>query len=97
MDDFISSEKSENTVKKTSYEWKKFETFCKEQSNGSFNVKNVPADAPDKLLFFFLKTSADVRNQNGGEYEPDSLSSLFSEHIPLATSMLNETSEPIHD
>lgn len=63
-------------MKKTSYEWKKFETFCKEQSNGSFNVKNVPADAPDKLLFFFLKTSADVRNQNGGEYEPDSLSSF---------------------
>ena len=73
LDDFISSEKSENTVKKTIYEWKKFETFCKEQSNGSFNVKNVPADALDKLLGKFFK---DVRKQNGGEYEPDSLSSF---------------------
>ena len=73
LDDFISSEKSENTVKKTNYEWKKFETFCKEQSNGSFNVKNVPADALDKLLGKFFK---DVRKQNGGEYEPDSLSSF---------------------
>ena len=51
----------------------KFETFCKEQSNGSFNVKNVPADALDKLLGKFFK---DVRKQNGGEYEPDSLSSF---------------------
>ena len=73
MDDFISSEKSENTVKKTNYEWKKIETFCKEQSNGSFNVKNVPADALDKLLGNFFK---DALKQNGGEYEPDSLSSF---------------------
>ena len=52
---------------------KKFETFCKEQSNGSFNVKNVTADALDKLLGKFFK---DVRKQNGAEYEPDSLSSF---------------------
>ena len=73
LDDSISSEKSENTVKKTNYEWKKFETFCKEQSNGSFNVKKVPADALDKLPGKFFK---DVRKQNGAEYEPDSLSSF---------------------
>ena len=29
LDDFISSEKSENTLKKTNYERKKFETFFK--------------------------------------------------------------------
>ena len=60
-------------MKKTNYEWKKFETFCKEQSNGSFNVKNVAADALDKLPGKFFK---DVRKQNGAEYEPDSLSSF---------------------
>ena len=27
LDDFISSEKSENTVKKTNYEWKNFKHF----------------------------------------------------------------------
>ena len=37
-------------MKKTNYEWKKFETFCKEQTNGNFNVENVPADALDKLI-----------------------------------------------
>ena len=47
--------------------------FCKEQINGNFNAKNVPADALDKLLGKFFK---DVRKQNGSEYEPDSLSSF---------------------
>ncbi|XP_068712854.1 uncharacterized protein KIAA1958-like [Montipora foliosa] len=73
LDDFISSEKSENTLKKTHNQWKKFEMFCKEQTNGSFNAKKVPADALDKLLGKFFK---DVRKQNGSEYEPDSLSSF---------------------
>ena len=36
-------------------------------------MKNVPADALDKLLGKLFK---DVRKQNGGEYEPDSLSSF---------------------
>lgn len=28
LDDFIAAETSSNTVKKTEYEWKKFEGFC---------------------------------------------------------------------
>ena len=36
-------------------------------------MKNVRADALDKLLGEFFK---DVRKQNGGEYKPDSLSSF---------------------
>ena len=32
LDDFISSEKSENTLKKTHYQWRKIEMFCKEQT-----------------------------------------------------------------
>ncbi|XP_068707646.1 uncharacterized protein KIAA1958-like [Montipora foliosa] len=73
LDDFISSEKSENTLKKTAYQWKKFEIFCEEQTDGNFNAKNVHVDALDELLGKFFK---DVRKQNGSEYEPDSLSSF---------------------
>ena len=57
LDDFISSEKSENTVKKTNYEWKKFETFCKEHSNGSFNVKAYLLMLLTNCLENFLKMS----------------------------------------
>ena len=36
LDNFISSQ---NTLKKTHYQWKKFEMFFKEQTNGNFNGK----------------------------------------------------------
>ena len=42
-------------------------------ANGSFYVKSGPADALENLLGKFFK---EVRKQNGGEYEPDNLSSL---------------------
>ena len=32
LDDFISSEKSENTMKEKNYEWKKFETFVRRRA-----------------------------------------------------------------
>ena len=76
LDNFISSE---NTLKKTHYQWKKFEMFFKEQTNGNFNAKTVPADAIDKLLGKFFKH---VRKQNGSKYVPDSLSS-FQRSIQL--------------
>jgi len=60
-------------VKKTTYEWKKFQVFCEQQVNGNSNVMNVPAATLDKLLDKFFK---DVRKQNGGEYEPDGISSF---------------------
>ena len=73
LDNFIAAERSSNTVKKTTYEWKKFKAFCEQQVNGDFNVMNVPASTLDKLLGKFFK---DVRKENGGEYEPDSISSF---------------------
>ena len=73
LDHFTVSEKSENTLKKTHYHWKKFEMFCKEQTNGNLDAKNVPADALDKLLEKLFK---DVRKQSGSEYEPGGLSSF---------------------
>ena len=73
LDNFIAAERSSNTVKKTKYEWKKFQAFCEQQVNGNFNVMNIPAATLDKLLGKFFK---DVRKQNGSEYEPDSISSF---------------------
>ena len=73
LDNFIAAERSSNPVKTTKYERKKFEAFCKQQVNGNFNVKKIPAATLDKLLGKFFK---DVRKQNGGEYEPDSISSF---------------------
>ena len=60
-------------MKKTKYEWKKFQAFCEQQVNGNFNVMNIPATTLDKLLSKFFK---DVRKHNGREYEPDSISSF---------------------
>ena len=73
LDNFIAAERPSNTVKKTKYEWKKFQAFCKQQVNGNFNVMNIPAATLDKLLGKFFK---DVRKQNGREYEPYSISSF---------------------
>ena len=73
LNDFIAAERSSNTVKKTKYEWKKFEAFCQQQVNGNLNIMDIPAAALDKLLGKFFK---DVRKQNGDEYEPDSISSF---------------------
>ena len=44
-----------------------------EMTNGKFNIGKVPVPELDKFLCKFLK---DVRKQNGGEYETDSLSSF---------------------
>ena len=73
LDNFIAAERSSNTVKKTKYEWKKFQAFCEQQVNGNFNVMNIPAATLNKLLGKFFK---DIRKQNGSEYEPDSISSF---------------------
>ena len=60
---------------KTKREWKRFENYCQEQTNGTFQVKNVPADIVDKLLELgkFFK---DVRKRDEAEYGPASISSF---------------------
>lgn len=73
LDDFIKSEKSKNTVKKTELDWKKFETFCQENTDKEFEIKAIPVPELDKLLSKFFKN---IRKKNGEEYEPDSLSSF---------------------
>ena len=71
--EFIFSEKSKNTVRKTQNDWKKFETFCNEKKSGKFDVNNILAKELDKFLCLFFR---DIRRQDGGEYEPDNLSSF---------------------
>jgi len=64
---------------------KKFQAFCEQQVNGYFNVMNIPVASLDKLLGKFFK---DVRKQNGGEFEPDSISS-FQKSIQCNLKELN--------
>ena len=63
VDDLIVAQRSSNTVKKTKYEWKKFDRFCEQQVDGYFNVINIPAAALDNLLNNFVKN---VRKKNSG-------------------------------
>ena len=60
---------------KTKSESRRFENYCQEQTNGTFQVENVPTDIVDKLLELgkFFK---DVRKRDEAEYEPDSISSF---------------------
>ncbi|KAL9967235.1 hypothetical protein ACROYT_G025419 [Oculina patagonica] len=71
LESFISAEKYANTVKKTKSEWKRFDNYCQEQTDGTFHVETVPADVLDKLLGKFFKY---VRKRDRAEYEPDSIS-----------------------
>ena len=63
VNDFIAAQRSSNTVKKTKYEWKKFDRFCEQQVDGYFNVMNIPAAALDNLLNNFVEN---VRKKNSG-------------------------------
>jgi len=60
LDNFIAAERSLKSVLRTA-------------GNGDFNVMNVPAATLDKLLGKFFKG---LCKQNGGKYEPDSISSF---------------------
>ena len=73
IDNFIQNEKSLNAVKKTQVDWRKFESFCNQKTDGRFNITTIPCQELDKLLCHFFK---DVRKKTGEEYEPDTLSSF---------------------
>ena len=64
VDDFIAAQRSSNTVKKTKYEWKKFDRFCEQQVDGYFNVMNIPAAALDNLLNNFDRQYFKLPNKN---------------------------------
>ena len=64
VDDLIVAQRSSNTVKKTKYEWKKFDRFCEQQVDGYFNVMNIPAAALDNLLNNFDRQYFKLPNKN---------------------------------
>ena len=49
---------SSDLIKKAKYEGGKFERFCEQQVDWSFNVINIPAAALDKFLGKYFKMSA---------------------------------------
>ncbi len=87
FESFISAEKSANTVKKTTSEWKRFENYCQKETDGTFHVDTIPADVLDKLLGKFFK---DVRKCDGTEFEPDSISN-FQQSIQCRLAPLGKT------
>lgn len=73
IEKFIAAEKAINTVKKTKLDWQRFLNFCQEKTSGPFNIKDISALELDKLLSQLFK---DIRKKNGGDYEPDTVSSF---------------------
>ena len=57
LDDFISSEKSENTVKKTNYEWKNFKHFVRNRATEALMWKTYLLMLLTNCLENFLKVS----------------------------------------
>ena len=72
LQDFISEQKSSNTVKTTKSDMTALKRFCS-TINETREPETMPAKELDKLLSRFFK---DVRKENGEEYEPSSLTSF---------------------
>ena len=72
LDDFISAQKSSNTVKKTKSDMRALKRFCA-TINETRELETMTAKELDKLLSRLFK---DIRKENGEEYEPSSLTSF---------------------
>ena len=74
MDNFIQGQNSKNTVKKTKLDRQRFDAYCQgKMSVFFFYITNIPAPDLDKLLCSFFK---DLRNKDGSDHEPDTVSSF---------------------
>ena len=72
LQDFISEQKSSNTVKKTKSDMRALKRFCS-TINKTREPETMTAKELDKILSIFFK---DVRKESGEEYEPSSLTSF---------------------
>ncbi|XP_078361481.1 uncharacterized protein KIAA1958-like [Oculina patagonica] len=72
LEDFISAQRSSNTVKKTKSDMRALQRFCS-SINETRELEKMTSSELDKLLSKFFK---DVRKENGAEYEPSSLTSF---------------------
>ena len=73
IDNFIQSQKSRNTVKKTKLDWQRFYTYYQRKMSGSFGITNIPSPDLDENLCSFFK---DLRKNDGSDYEPELVSSF---------------------
>ena len=72
LEDFISAQKSSNTVKKTKSDIRALKRFCS-TIDETREPETMTAKKLDKLLSRFFK---DITKENGEEYEPSSLTSF---------------------
>ena len=72
LEDFISAQKSSNTVKKTKSDIRALKRFCS-TIDETREPETMTAKELDKLLSRFFK---DITKENGEEYEPSSLTSF---------------------
>ena len=72
IQDFIEQQKSSNTVRKTASDMKTLKRFCT-SINETKEPELMTAAELDKLLSKFFK---DVKKENGGQYEPSTLTSF---------------------
>ena len=72
LEDFISAQRSSNTVKKTKSDMRALQRFCA-SINETREPEKMTSSELDKLLSKFFK---DVKKENGEEYEPSSLTSF---------------------
>ena len=69
IDNFIQNEKSLNIVKKTQVDWRKFESFSNEKTDGRFNITTIPCQELDKLLCHFFQDVSGVLHIIGFKME----------------------------
>ena len=72
LENFISVQRSSNTVKKTKSDMRALQRFCA-SINETREPEKMTSSELDKLLSKFFK---DVKKENGKEYEPSSLTSF---------------------
>ena len=72
LEDFISAQRSSNTVKKTKSDMRALQRFCASINETREPEKMISSEL-DKPLSKFFK---DVKKENGEEYEPSSLTSF---------------------
>ena len=74
VDEFVRRHRNASTVRKTESDCKKFSTFIQsEPYSETRKLTEIPPQELDKYLCHFL---LEIRKADGGEYEPDSLTSI---------------------
>ena len=81
IDNFLAGTKSKQTVYKETSDYNRFKAFLKEIGKDFYgNIEDIPAKELDEILCQFLmkgkKFNKTTGKYDGGEYQPDSLTSF---------------------